>query len=111
MWNNAVGVTAIPGSSGRSFATTGDEEADMGERRGRREFLEVTALTAAAMAVGSTPWPALAQSSHAAGGHHMKTAYDPAAKFELKVSEVEFRRAVSERMLIDRKSTRLNSSH
>ena len=32
----------------------------------------------------------------------MKTAYDPAAKFELKVSEVEFRRAVSGRMLMAR---------
>src|SRR5438094_9496680 len=29
----------------------------------------------------------------------MKTPYDPAAKFELKVSEVEFRRATSGRML------------
>ena len=32
----------------------------------------------------------------------MKTAYDPAAKFEIKVSEVEFRRAVSGRMLMAR---------
>ncbi len=32
----------------------------------------------------------------------MKTAYDPAAKFDLKVSEVEFRRAVSGRMLMAR---------
>ena len=31
-----------------------------------------------------------------------KTAYDPAAKFELKVSEVEFRRAVSGRTLLAR---------
>src|SRR5216117_1899947 len=31
-----------------------------------------------------------------------KTAYDPAAKFELKVSEVEFRRAVSGRTLMAR---------
>jgi acetyl esterase/lipase len=32
----------------------------------------------------------------------MKTAYDPAAKFELEVSEVEFRRAESGRMLMAR---------
>ena len=32
----------------------------------------------------------------------MKTAYDPAAKFELKVSEVEFRRAAGGRMLMAR---------
>ena len=32
----------------------------------------------------------------------MKTAYDPAARFELKVSEVEFRRAASGRMLMAR---------
>jgi len=32
----------------------------------------------------------------------MKTAYDPTAKFELKVSEVEFRRAVSGRTLVAR---------
>jgi acetyl esterase/lipase len=32
----------------------------------------------------------------------MKTAYNPAATFELKVSEVEFRRAVSGRMLMAR---------
>ncbi len=32
----------------------------------------------------------------------MRTAYDPTAKFELKVSEVEFRRAVSGRMLMAR---------
>src|SRR5437899_6904814 len=32
----------------------------------------------------------------------MKTPYDPAAKFDLKVSEVEFRRAVSGRMLMAR---------
>ena len=72
----------------------------MNQQRGRRHFLEMTAAAAAAVAI---PWPALAQSSHTAGGHHtMKTAYDPAAKFELKVSEVEFRRAVSGRMLMAR---------
>jgi acetyl esterase/lipase len=32
----------------------------------------------------------------------MRTAYDPAAKFEVKVSEVEFRRAASGRMLMAR---------
>jgi len=36
------------------------------------------------------------------GGPAMKTAYDPAASYELKVSEVEFRRAPGGRMLMAR---------
>jgi acetyl esterase/lipase len=59
---------------------------------GRRDFLKkMTALTAAGVPVvaGLASRPA-----HA--------AYDPAAKFELKVSEVEFRRNAAGRMLMAR---------
>jgi acetyl esterase/lipase len=59
---------------------------------GRRSFLKkVTALSAAGIpvAVGLAPRPAYA-------------AYDPAAKFDLKVSEVEFRRNAAGRMLMAR---------
>jgi len=59
---------------------------------GRRSFLKkVTALTAAGVPVvaGLSSRPALA-------------AYDPAAKFDLKVSEVEFRRNAAGRMLMAR---------
>src|SRR5262245_54341780 len=69
-------------------------EAVMQKRIGRRDFLEtMTVLSAAVLA--STP----AHAQSATGGARMKTAYDPAAKFDLKVSEVEFRRAVSGRLL------------
>src|SRR5262245_31624097 len=71
----------------------------MDGRLGRRLFLE---MSAAAATVGAARWPAFAQSSHAGGKHPMKTSYDPAAKFELKVTEVELRRAVSGRMLMAR---------
>ena len=67
----------------------------MDNQLGRRSFLALTALSA----TGAALWPA--RSNSMAGGHHMK-AYDPAAKFELKVSEVEFRGAVSGRMLMAR---------
>jgi acetyl esterase/lipase len=46
--------------------------------------------------------PAIAHSKSLAGGPAMKITYDPAAKFDLKVTEVEFRRAVSGRMLMAR---------
>jgi acetyl esterase len=75
----------------------------MAKQLGRRAFLKtMTALGAAAGPIVSTPWPAPAQTQTVTGGSLMKTAYDPAAKFELKVSEVEFRRAVSGRMLMAR---------
>ena len=76
---------------------------------GRRDFLKrMTALGAASVPVVSTLWspPAhsngVAGANRVAGGPLMKTAYDPAARFELKVSEVEFRRAASGRMLMAR---------
>ena len=77
----------------------------------RRDVLEMMAAAGATglPAVG-TLWPGTA---HAAGA----PAYDPAARFDLAVSDVELRRNSAGRMLMariyqpDRKSTRLNSSH
>src|SRR5438552_14530218 len=68
---------------------------------GRRNFLK-TSVAAAGLPTISTLWSVSAHSNSLAGGPPMKTAYDPAAKFELKVSEVEVRRAVSGRMLMGR---------
>jgi len=68
---------------------------------GRRDFVK-TALTVAGLPVVSTLASAHAQAAGATGGPAMKTTYDPAAKFDLKVTEVEFRRAVSGRMLMAR---------
>jgi acetyl esterase len=69
------------------------EEAAMHAQLERRTFLTMAGLGAVA---------ALSGSKANAGGHPMKTAYDPAGTFEVKVSEVEFRRAVSGRMLMAR---------
>jgi len=68
---------------------------------GRRGFVK-TALAAAGLPVVSTLVSGVAHSKDLSGGPAMKTAYDPAAKFDLKVTEVEFRRAVSGRMLMAR---------
>jgi acetyl esterase len=73
----------------------------MSEPLERREFVK-TSLTAAALPVASTWWPAFAHAKTLAGGPAMKTAYDPAAKLDLKVTETDFRRAVSGRMLLAR---------
>src|SRR5262249_2943195 len=59
-------------------------------------------MTAVAVPLVSTWWPAFVNASSPAGGPAMKTAYDPATKFDLKVTEVELRRAVSGRMLMAR---------
>jgi acetyl esterase/lipase len=70
---------------------------------GRREFLErTTALGAASVSVMSALWTTPARANRATGGSRMTTAYDPAARFDLKVSEVEMRRAPSGRMLMAR---------
>jgi len=73
----------------------------MDKHLGRRDFLKMTALGASGVPVVSTLWSAPARANNA-GGPLMKAAYDPAAKFELKVSEVEFRRAASGRILMAR---------
>jgi acetyl esterase/lipase len=64
---------------------------------GRRDFVKkITALGAAA--IPSTGHSAAA----AAGGSGRKASYDPAARFEIKVSEVEFRRNEAGRTLLAR---------
>ena len=73
----------------------------MKEQFGRRDFLK-TSVAAAGLPTVSALWAVSAHSNSLAGGSPMKTAYDPAAKLDLKVSEVEFRRAVSGRMLMAR---------
>jgi len=69
---------------------------------GRRDFLrKMTALGAAGipMVAGMKSGPAY---SGEAGGSKMKEAYNPAAKFELKISEVDFRRTAGGRQLMAR---------
>ena len=63
---------------------------------GRREFLQsMTALGAAGLA-------GCAQTGENTRGSAMQKAYDPSAKFELKESEVEFRRTAKGRQLMAR---------
>src|SRR6202163_4402684 len=71
---------------------------------GRRDFLkQITALGAVGLPVLA---PALGSRSvslkAAAARSSIKVAYDPAARFGIKVSEVEFRRTRAGRMLIAR---------
>jgi acetyl esterase len=71
---------------------------------GRRDFLKkMTALGAAGLPVVV---PALGRrtlySADAGSGTDTKTAYNPAARFEIKVSEVEFRRTAAGRTLMAR---------
>jgi len=73
----------------------------MSETLGRREFVK-TSMTAVGVPLASMWWPAFANAKGPAGGPAMKTPYDPSAKLDLKVTEVEFRRAVSGRMLMAR---------
>lgn len=75
----------------------------MGEHHAeRRDFLkQVTALGVAGVVAGLRP--VLARAGQARQGRSgMKTSYDPAAKFELKVSEVDFRRTAAGRQLLAR---------
>src|ERR1700674_5133250 len=69
---------------------------------GRRDFLkQMTALGAVGLpVVVPALWPRPVYSADAAAGS--KTAYDPAARLEIKVSEVEFRRTKAGRMLMAR---------
>ena len=68
---------------------------------GRRGFVK-TALAAAGLPVVSTLVSGVAHSKDLSGGPAMKSASAPAAKFDLQVTEVEFRRAVSGRLLMAR---------
>src|SRR6202521_3289233 len=69
---------------------------------GRRDFLkQMTALGAVGLpVVVPALWPRPVYSADAAAGS--KTAYDPAARFGIKVSEVELRRTKAGRMLMAR---------
>ncbi len=70
---------------------------------GRRDFLKtMTALGAAALPVVPALGPRPVHSADAAAKPNMETAYDPAARFEIKVSEVELRRTPAGRMLMAR---------
>ena len=70
---------------------------------GRRTFLQkMIALGAAGVPIAAAVRPGRVHSADATGGSVMKTAYDPAATFELTVSEVELRRAPGGRMLMAR---------
>lgn len=70
---------------------------------GRRDFLKtMTALGAAALPVGPVLGPRPVHSTDAAARSNMTTPYDPAARFEIKVSEVELRRTPAGRMLMAR---------
>jgi acetyl esterase/lipase len=70
---------------------------------GRRVFLKkMTALGAAGIPCVATLRAASAYSAEAGGETGIKATYDPAARFDLKVSEVEFRRRPGGRMLMAR---------
>jgi acetyl esterase len=60
----------------------------------RRDVVKLMAAAGAAMPVARSLWPSAAQAATA--------TYDPAAKFELDVKEVEFRRNAAGRMLMAR---------
>jgi len=67
----------------------------------RRDFLrQVTAL--GAVSIVAALRPSLARAGAAPERSGTKMSYDPAAKFELKVSEVEFRRTPAGRQLMAR---------
>ena len=67
-------------------------------RTGRRSFLKQMAALATAAGLP----PILAGTSEAQGRSGMKMSYDPAAKFELKVSEVDFQKTPGGRQLMAR---------
>jgi acetyl esterase len=72
-------------------------------RTERRDFLkQMTALGAVGVSIVASLRPGLAQAGEAAGGSGMKATYDPAGKFELNVSEVEFLRTPAGRQLMAR---------
>lgn len=73
------------------------------QRTERRDFLkQMTGLGAAGAPIVTGLWPGYAQAGEAPEKSGTKAAYDPAAKFELKVSEVEFRRTPAGRQLMAR---------
>src|SRR5690349_19919574 len=75
------------------------EEAAM-DHGGRRDFLKGMTAMGASIAVGRRPDPAAAGAAPERPAKKM--SYDPAGKFELKVSEVEFLRTPKGRQLMAR---------
>ena len=72
-------------------------------RTERRDFLKrMTALGAAVVPMVAGVRARLARAGQAQGESGMNAAYDPTATFELKVSEVEFRRTPAGRQLMAR---------
>jgi acetyl esterase len=72
------------------------EENMMRQRPGRREFLRKMTAFGAAVGTGS------AYAADSGRGSNVKIAYDPAAKFEIAVTEVELRRTAAGRQLMAR---------
>src|SRR5262245_33216397 len=81
---------------------TGCEEATMDATwQGRRGFLKgLVALGAVGVPIAAVVRPRATHSADARGGPRMK--YDPAAHYDLKIIEEEFRRAPGGRMLVAR---------
>jgi acetyl esterase len=72
-------------------------------RAERRDFLkQMTALGAAGVPIVAGLRPALAQAGEGPEKSGLKAAYNPAARFDLKVSEVEFQRTPAGRQLMAR---------
>jgi dipeptidyl aminopeptidase/acylaminoacyl peptidase len=69
-------------------------------RTDRRDFLRWMTTLAAAGAVAGRP--VLAAAGESPGRPRVKASYNPASKFELKVSEVEFYRTPGGRQLMAR---------
>jgi acetyl esterase/lipase len=70
---------------------------------GRRDFLKtMTAMGAVGLPIASAWGARPLDSADAAAGSNLKTAYDPAARLEITVSEVEVRRTPAGRMLMAR---------
>jgi acetyl esterase len=93
----------LPRNSG-TFAGSFCQEVSMDTYpSGRRDFLKkMTALGAAGVTGVAALRPDPAHSADVTGGSTMKAAYNPAAQFELNVSEVEVRRTPGGRMLMAR---------
>jgi acetyl esterase/lipase len=75
----------------------------MAHHGGRRDFLKQrAALGAAGVSIITALRPGLARAGEVPGESRMKAIYDPAATFEIKVSEVEFLRTAGGRQLMAR---------
>jgi hypothetical protein len=101
-------LTKTSADAARVFYFPGKEVGMDRDPSGRREFLrKMTALGAAGlpvMAAASRPRlaAAAAMAPGAGVGIDAGTPYDPAAKFDVTVSDVEFRRTRAGRMLMAR---------